>query len=188
MATPIDDLSVRITADTSPFEASLRSLGAEADRFSTAITRAFKDAVVGGRDFESVLKSLALRLAGIALDAALKPVGNLVGSLLGAFGLAAGGVVGGGRVKPFADGGVVDRPTLFPLARGIGLMGEAGAEAVLPLTRGSDGTLGVRTSGATAPTVVHFNVATPDAASFMKSEAQVSAMLARAVARGRRGL
>jgi hypothetical protein len=35
---------------------------------------------------------------------------------------------------------------------------------------------------------VHFNVTTPDAASFVKSEAQVSAMLARAVARGRRGL
>jgi phage-related minor tail protein len=188
MATQIDDLSVRISADTSPFEASLRSLGDQADRFSSAITRAFKDAVVGGKDFESVLKGLALRLAGIALDAALKPVGNLMSGLLGAFGLADGGVVGGGKVKAFASGGVVDGPTLFPLARSIGLMGEAGAEAVMPLTRGSDGRLGVQSAGGGAQVVVHFNVTTPDATSFVKSEAQVSAMLARAVARGRRGL
>lgn len=188
MATQIDDLSVRISADTSPFEASLRSLGSEADRFSTAITRAFKDAVVGGKDFESVLKGLALKLAGIALDSALKPVSGLVSGLLGAFGLANGGVVAGGNVKAFAQGGVVDGPTLFPLARGIGLMGEAGAEAVMPLTRGRDGRLGVQSAGGGSPTVVHFNVTTPDASSFVKSEAQVTAMLARAVARGRRGL
>ena len=109
MATQIDDLSVRISADTSPFEASLRSLGDQADRFSSAITRAFKDAVVGGKDFESVLKSLALRLAGIALDSALKPVSGLLSGLLGAFGLAAGGVVGGGKVKPFANGRIARR-------------------------------------------------------------------------------
>lgn len=39
-----------------------------------------------------------------------------------------------------------------------------------------------------APLVVHFNVTTPDADSFRKSEAQVTAMLARTVGRGRRGL
>jgi len=188
MATQIDDLSVRISADTAPFEASLRSLGNEADRFSNAITRAFRDAVVGGKDFDSVLRGLALRIAGIALDAAMKPMSNLIGGLFSAFGLADGGVVGGGRVKAFANGGVVGGPTLFPLARGLGLMGEAGAEAVLPLARGSDGALGVRTSGGASQTVVHFNVSTPDAASFVKSEAQLSAMLARVVARGRRGL
>ena len=96
-------------------------------------------------------------------------------------------MVSGGQVKPFAQGGIVNAPTLFPLARGLGLMGEAGAEAVLPLTRGSDGTLGVA-SAASAPTVVNFNVTTADADSFRKSEAQVTAMLARAVGRGRRSL
>jgi phage-related minor tail protein len=65
-------------------------------------------------------------------------------------------------------------------------MGEAGAEAVLPLARGSDGALGVK-AGAGQPVVVHFNVTSPDAESFRKSEAQVTAMLARAVGRGRRG-
>jgi phage-related minor tail protein len=72
---------------------------------------------------------------------------------------------------------------------GLGLMGEAGPEAILPLKRGSDGRLGVA-AGAPgergAPITV--NITTPDIAGFRRSEAQVAAGLARAVARGRRGL
>lgn len=52
----------------------------------------------------------------------------------------------GGRVTAFANGGIVNRPTLFPMADGMGLMGEAGAEAVMPLTRDSQGRLGVRSA------------------------------------------
>jgi len=59
-----------------------------------------------------------------------------------------GGVFHGGEVVPFAAGGVVDRPTYFPLSGGrTGLMGEAGAEAILPLRRGADGRLGVAATG-----------------------------------------
>ena len=47
---------------------------------------------------------------------------------------ALGDAFDGGNVIPFARGGVVDRPTLLPMARGAGLMGEAGPEGVLPLT------------------------------------------------------
>ena len=191
MATEIDTLTIGVTADTRSFEESMRTLTRQADGFSGAISRAFKDAVVGGKNFESVLSSLALKLAGLALDRALQPVSSALGSTIDAlfksFGLATGGVVANGAVQRFADGGVVSQPTLFPLARGLGLMGEAGAEAVLPLARGSDGTLGVR-SGAAPSLAVTFNVTTADADSFRKSEAQVTAMLARAVARGRRGL
>jgi phage-related minor tail protein len=191
MATEIDELSVRITADTSSFRDALRDLGREAGSFSSAIRGAFKDAIIGGKDFETVLSNLALRLAGLALDKALQPVtsalGGVVASLFHAFGLAEGGVVAGGRIRPFADGGVIASPTFFPLQNGLGLMGEAGPEAVLPLARGSDGTLGVR-SGAAAPITVNFQVTSPDVESFRKSEAQVTAMLARAVGRGRRGL
>ncbi|WP_368913655.1 phage tail tape measure protein [Providencia sp. 1701011] len=63
---------------------------------------------------------------------------------------------GFGSVTPNANGGVyntpglsaysgqiVSKPTLFPFARGAGLMGEAGPEAILPLRRGIDGKLGV---------------------------------------------
>jgi lambda family phage tail tape measure protein len=103
--------------------------------------------------------------------------------------LAKGSVLGRGQVMPFAKGGVVAAPTYFPLVRGTGLMGEAGAEAVMPLARGPDGRLGVSAAGAGArPVQVTVNIATPDPDSFRRSEAQVAAALARAVARGQRGL
>lgn len=54
-------------------------------------------------------------------------------------------------IKPFASGGMVSSPTLFKFADGgttqNGVMGEAGPEAILPLSRGSDGKLGVSASG-----------------------------------------
>jgi hypothetical protein len=53
----------------------------------------------------------------------------------------------GGHLIPFANGGIVSSPTLFPMARGMGLMGEAGPEAIMPLQRGADGKLGVRAGG-----------------------------------------
>lgn len=55
-------------------------------------------------------------------------------------------------VQAFAMGGaftnsIVSQPTVFPMAKGAGLMGEAGPEAVVPLTRTSTGHLGVRMTG-----------------------------------------
>lgn len=60
---------------------------------------------------------------------------------------ANGNLFSGGNVVPFANGGVVNSPTLFPMSSGIGLMGEAGPEAIMPLSRGSDGKLGVKNNG-----------------------------------------
>ncbi|WP_089167845.1 phage tail tape measure protein [Azotobacter chroococcum] len=68
------------------------------------------------------------------------------------FANAKGNAFAGGEVIPFAKGGaftnsIVDTPTLFPFAKGTGLMGEAGPEAIMPLGRSSDGSLGVRMIG-----------------------------------------
>jgi hypothetical protein len=53
----------------------------------------------------------------------------------------------------FANGGIIDKPTVFPMANGgagrFGLMGEAGPEAIMPLRRGRDGRLGVAGGGGT---------------------------------------
>jgi phage-related minor tail protein len=191
MPVEIDTVTVRVEPDTKPFEKKLLELSRQTNAFSGTVSRALKDAILGGQELKGVLNSLALRLSGMAFDRALQPIGNIpgsgIGSVFGAFGLAKGDVVGGNGLRAFARGGVVGGPTLFPLGNGLGLMGEAGAEAVLPLARGRDGRLGVR-SDAGAPVSVVFNITTADADSFRKSEAQVSAMLARAVGRGRRGL
>ena len=65
----------------------------------------------------------------------------------------------------FARGGIVDRPTIFPMARGAGLMGEAGPEAIMPLKRTSDGSLGVRAEGG-GTVINNFHINAVDARSF----------------------
>lgn len=102
---------------------------------------------------------------------------NITGPLFGAIGGFFGGIFGSaqgnafqdGNVIPFARGGIVDRPTVFPMARGAGLMGEAGPEAILPLTR-IGGELGVKADAGSSsePQPLNVNVAITavDAASF----------------------
>jgi tape measure domain-containing protein len=68
---------------------------------------------------------------------------------------ANGNVYAQNGVVPFARGGIVNKPTLFPFAKGIGLMGEAGPEAIMPLKRGPSGRLGVEASGGGTSVVVN---------------------------------
>jgi phage-related minor tail protein len=68
-----------------------------------------------------------------------------------------------GNVIPFSRGGIVERPILFPMARGAGLMGEAGPEGILPLKRNKRGELGVKAEGGGQKNVINIvNVASPD--------------------------
>jgi hypothetical protein len=125
---------------------------------------------------------------GDLLGGLFKSIGSLFGGGAAAAPFGKGGVFSRGMVMPFAQGGVVGAPTYFPLGRGLGIMGEKGAEAVMPLARGPDGKLGIRAGGGGRSTSITVNISTPDAESFRRSEAQVSAALARAVARGQRGM
>lgn len=183
--------TVALKVDTDAFEDSLKDLEKLAARFGTQMLGALRSATVGGRELEDVLRGVGLKLADMALAQGLAPLGKLIPGapallqgLTGLLPFAKGGVPG---LTPFASGGVVSGPTLFPMARGLGLMGESGAEAILPLQRSADGRLGVAASGGGGGGVsVVFNVSSPDAASFRKSEAQITGMLARAVSRGAR--
>lgn len=70
-------------------------------------------------------------------------------------GFAKGGVFKGGDIVPMANGSIVGEPTLFPMSDGrTGLMGEAGPEAIMPLTRTREGKLGVVSSGGGGATKV----------------------------------
>jgi lambda family phage tail tape measure protein len=180
----------------------MREVGVSARAISSSLSGGLKRALVDGRSLEQVFRQIALSLSERALSAALAPlesglaggISQLVGGLTTGLtsGLAstlATGFAGAGPVRAFAKGGVVASPTYFPLGGGAGLMGEAGAEAILPLARDASGRLGVAAGGegAGAPAIV-FNVQARDAESFARSETQIATMVARAVGRGRRGL
>jgi phage-related minor tail protein len=197
--TTVDTLSVAVTADTSAFRREIADADKLAKSFGSSMTRAFTGAVLRGQDLGGVLRTLAMQLSAMALRTAIQPVmsglTSSIGDWLAGFrGLGQGvesetGLLSG-MALPFARGGVIAAPAYFPMPDGrTGLMGERGAEAIMPLARTADGRLGVAAGGAGrgGPAIV-MNVTATDAASFRRSEAEVTAMLARAVARGRRGL
>lgn len=176
-------------------EETQAAIEAMADGFAGAISRA--------DSFAGALRNVGLELAELALRGAfgLGPLGpslSLVGgggagagSLFDLFGFdpfafADGGAIVSGRVKAFARGGIVSAPTAFAMEGGLGLMGEAGAEAILPLSRGRGGRLGVEASGLGRPISVTVNVTTPDAESFRRSSGQIAAEMSRAIERARR--
>ena len=180
-----------ITSGSAPFVASdlaavksaLDGIDVSAAKVSNSITKAFSGAVVSGKSFEQTLQTIGLSLTRMALNAGLQPLQSgltsLVGSMFSGF---------GGGVTPFADGGIVSRPTYFGSSAGPGIMGERGAEAILPLARDSNGRLGIAANGGAAGPQVTVNITTPDVDGFRRSQVQVAGALARAVARGQRAL
>ncbi|MEQ1615189.1 MAG: phage tail tape measure protein [Hyphomicrobiaceae bacterium] len=195
MNTPVEAWTVAVDADTGPLQQELANATKYGKQFGTALTNAFTGLVVKGRSLSDTIDALAMSLSRIALGAAFKPLeqglsqaftGLLSGSSMA---FANGGVFQGGLPVPFAAGGVISSPIAFPLGGAkTGIAGERGAEAIMPLARGPDGRLGVKadTGGNARPIV--FNITTPDADSFRRSETQVAAMLARAVQLGQRNL
>ncbi len=149
--------------------------------FGSALTDALKGAVLDGDSLSEVLQGIGSRFSSIALDSGLMPLQNTMTSMFSGLTNTLSNSIA------FANGGVVNGPTTFPMAGQTGLMGEAGAEAIMPLRRGPDGRLGVAAGDGGAPTQIVFNVQATDAQSFRRSESQINAMLTRAVGRGRRG-
>ncbi|EHW5547106.1 phage tail tape measure protein, partial [Escherichia coli] len=73
-------------------------------------------------------------------------IGSIGSWLGGAVANAKGGVYTSANLSAYSNS-IVDTPTYFAFAKGAGLMGEAGPEAIMPLTRAADGSLGVRAVG-----------------------------------------
>lgn len=164
------------------------------NQFGKVMATAFTGMALQGRSFNDVLRNVGLSLSKLALDASFKSMGSALAQALtvslngNGVAFAKGGVLSQGTPVPFASGGIVSSPMTFPLGRGTGIAGERGAEAILPLARGPDGRLGVAASGTGGNVTVTFNVTTPDAESFRRSETQLAALLARTVGRGHRNL
>lgn len=192
-----DDQEIRpkLSLDATEFHQNIRLASDVGARFGRSLSRAFEGIALQGKSVGDVLKSLALDLAKFTLRAAFKPLesafSNAFSSIFpggtGVSGFASGGVLKNATPIPFAKGGVISSPVTFPLNGRVGLAGEAGAEAILPLRRGADGRLGVASQGGgSAPIHVTMNISTPDVAGFQKSRTQVAAQLVRAVSLGQR--
>lgn len=179
---------------------SLRDAGRDATgmsrSLSSSIGRAFEGLVFDGKKLSETLAGVGRSLSSSVLSQALGPVQKSIGSALsgglqavlgGLSPFAKGAAFSSGRVAAFARGGVVDGPTHFPMRGGVGLMGEAGPEAIMPLARGADGRLGVRGGGGGAVSVT-MHISTPDVAGFQRSQSQIAAEMNRAMKRGRRNL
>jgi hypothetical protein len=120
-----------------------------------SMSEMFADIVLGARDASEAVEDLARHIAKIAVN---RSITNMMESvdLFGWLFNAKGNVFSGGKVQAFAQGGVVSSTTAFPMQGGVGIMGEAGPEAIMPLARDTSGKLGVRAQS--GGTVVNLGV------------------------------
>ena len=161
---------------------------------SKGLRKAFDGLVFDGASLASALDNVATSMMNSTFNAAMRPVTDHLGGLLASgvgslaqsiLPFADGAAFSQGRVMPFANGGIVSGATPFGMRGGMGVMGEAGPEAIMPLARGADGKLGVRGSGGIGPTVV-MNISTPDVQGFARSQNQIAAQMNRALGRANR--
>lgn len=176
-------------------QAALSTTNRDAQGLSRAlqsgVSRAMREIVVDGASLSEAFRGLADRMINSAYRNAMRPIETQIG---GAVGRGLSGLLGaiapfqmGGTMQPFARGGVVNRATPFTMAGGgLGVMGEAGPEAIMPLTRGSDGRLGVQSQSIARPAQITINIATPDVHSFQRSRSQIATQMARALEMGQR--
>jgi len=126
------------TNDLADFTTGAKTAGQAATDMANQIVRAIEQVIIKLTIVEPLMKSFQSLLSG-----GLNLSGLGFNPIAGATGSAHGNVFAGGRVIPFARGGVVDSPSIAPMA----LFGEAGPEAIVPLKRGADGNLGIAASG-----------------------------------------
>lgn len=171
-----------------------RDLGNLERGFSGGLRRAFDGLVFDGLKLSDALSVVAKSMVDTAYSAAINPVMQHLGGLLasGVNGAVSsimpfenGAPFSQGRVMPFAKGGVLDGPTTFSMRGGTGLMWEAGPEAIMPLARGADGRLGVRSAGSGSVNV-NMHISTPDVQGFQRSQGQIATQMARALGRSQR--
>lgn len=174
--------------------ATVSDLGKLERGFSGGLKKAIDGLVLDSGTLRDALRGFGRSVADTVYSAAMKPAtdrasGALAGGLgslmAGLIPYADGAVFSQARVRPFARGGVVSSAMTFPMRDGTGLMGEAGPEAVMPLTRGADGRLGVQAQSGGGVSVT-MNISTPDVAGFQRSQGQIAAQMGRMLGRGTR--
>jgi len=124
-------------------------------------------ALTGKTSFGDLTKSIIADLIRMEMQMQMSSIYKGLGGFGGIMSMITGGGNAAGnamfdagfnQMVPMAKGGaftnsIVDSPTLFAFAKGAGVMGEAGPEAIMPLRRGADGSLGVVAAGASSSNV-----------------------------------
>jgi hypothetical protein len=143
-------------AEIERYEAQLKTINAKTKVNSNlgkdlglTFKSAFEDAIVEGKKFGDVLKSLEQDIIRILTRRIVTdPLTKGIDGILDSFEFNADGGVYNSPSLSNYSGQVVSKPTMFAFASGAGIMGEAGAEGIFPLKRGKDGKLGVSAEGA----------------------------------------
>jgi hypothetical protein len=158
---------------------SLTGMNAGTTQATQSLTQLGASATQAGAQLQTMgTASSAAQSASSGLTSSFGGLGNILGSvtsgftsLLGALGNVVGGLFKGifsifgfakgdvfqfGKPQFFAEGGVVGAATAFPMRNGMGIMGEKGAEAIMPLSRTDSGELGVSVDGIVPnPTIIN---------------------------------
>lgn len=142
----------------------------------SSIGDAFVSAIRGAENLGDAMRNLLKDIGAVIVKAFLMKTlfGGIGGTIGGGggisslFGSAQGNVFNQQGLVPFANGGIVNKPTIFPFANGVGLMGEAGAEAIMPLKRTPSGDLGVQADGGGGTTNITMNINAVDSQSFIQ--------------------
>ena len=138
------------------FDTQMQAYADMADAFTQGLTDGILEFTQTGKlNFKEMANSIIQDMIRIQIQSSMMALfggfsgggGGLLGAGFDMLFNAKGNAFNNGSVTPFANGGVVDSPTMFPMAKGMGLMGEAGAEAIMPLSRTSGGDLGVKMEG-----------------------------------------
>jgi len=148
-------------------EQQIKSFG---ETLKNSLGDAFLSIVDGSKSASDAFRDMARLVLKQAFELlVIKPILNSIfgggggGGFLSALFSANGNAFEqGGKVTAYANGGVVSAPTAFQHSGGLGVMGEAGPEAIMPLKRGKNGKLGVQMEGGNQGNVTvenHFHIA-----------------------------
>ena len=141
---------------------SIKDVGKQIQDVTVNAFKGMEDALVnfvttGKMNFADFTRSILADITRIVVRQAI--IAPIVGTLFpGLSSTSAKGNVFDKGLKEYAKGGIVTKPTMFAYGSGgagnFGLMGEAGAEAILPLKRGRSGNLGVEASSGMSNNIV----------------------------------
>jgi len=180
-AAKVDQEVAKLTETFDPFQKLVEGV---AGTIESELNSAFASVLDGTKTLGEALLDFASNvLAQVAQDLFAQQFSKPIAAGIAGIFAADGRVFNSAGVTAFANGGVVGGPTIFPFANGVGLMGEAGPEAIMPLARGADGKLGVSAAnGNSAPNVIINNYSGQEATASSDSAGNLVVEIGRAIA------